>query len=219
MGLRDILIRAARDTGIPLQKEQCALFEEYTRELLRWNEKMSLVSIKTPLDIPIKHIIDSLTALPFIDDTRYSLLDIGSGAGFPGIPIAILRHSLRVTLMDSSRKKTSFLKSVVRLLRLYNVHIINERAARLATQDAHRGTYDVVISRASFKLPRLVETASPFLSEGGILIAMKGGRIDGEMSDTRKLLEEHHLILTAHHTTKLPVTGDGRAILIFTRSG
>ncbi|MCG7851229.1 MAG: class I SAM-dependent methyltransferase, partial [Methanosarcinaceae archaeon] len=112
----DILAGSAGEIGIPLTDHEIDLLMTYSRELLFWNEKMSLVSLKSPLDIT-KHLIDSLTPALLIKDCHSKkLLDIGTGAGLPGIPLKIKMESLRVTLLDASRKKTSFLKSVIRTL-------------------------------------------------------------------------------------------------------
>jgi 16S rRNA (guanine527-N7)-methyltransferase len=215
---KDIFISASQEIGINLENREINLFQKYYEELIFWNTKISLVSRKSTVDIPIKHFIDSLTILPFIDDKKTNLLDIGSGAGFPGIPIKIVMHSLEVSLMDSSRKKTSFLKNVVQKLNLERTFVINARAERLIAEENNTGAFDIVISRASFKLSQFIQTGSPFLSEKGILIAMKGKQINDEIKEAEKVAQKLKLILTGHHDIKLPVTGDARKIIIFQKS-
>ena len=216
--LTDILISASQEIGIKLENREMNLFQEYYEELIFWNKKISLVSRKSALDIPIKHFIDSLTVLPFIDDRKTNLLDIGSGAGFPGIPIKIVMHSLEVSLLDSSRKKTSFLKNVVQKLNLERTFVINDRVEKLIAKENHTGAFDIIISRASFKLPQFIKTGAPFLSEKGVLIAMKGKQINDEIKEAKKIAQKVKLVLTGHHDIKLPVTGDARKILIFQKS-
>ncbi len=213
--LKDILTGASQEIGINLGNREISLFQEYYEELIFWNKKISLVSRKSTLDIPIKHFIDSLTVLPFIDDRKTNLLDIGSGAGFPGIPIKIVMHSLEVFLLDSSRKKTSFLKNVVQKLELGRTFVINDRVEKLIAEENHTGAFDIIISRASFKLPQFIKTGSPLLSEKGVLIAMKGKQINDEIKEAEKIAQKIKLVFTGHHEIKLPVTGDARKILIF----
>ncbi|MDD5487216.1 MAG: class I SAM-dependent methyltransferase, partial [Dehalococcoidales bacterium] len=109
---KKILASAAYEIGIELSAKEVSQFDTYHREILLWNEKISLVSAKSIVDLPVKHCIDSLTALKFIGSESATLLDIGAGAGFPGIPIKIVRSSLKATFVDSHRKKVTFLVTV-----------------------------------------------------------------------------------------------------------
>ncbi|MBN2515811.1 MAG: 16S rRNA (guanine(527)-N(7))-methyltransferase RsmG [Deltaproteobacteria bacterium] len=215
--MKEALVSASQKLDIHLGKREFALFEEYYRELLLWNKKMSLVSVKSPLDVPVKHLIDSLTVVPLIDDEKRSLLDIGSGAGFPGIPIKVIRNSLAVTLLDSSRKKISFLKNIVRRLNLEDTQVINKRVELFAEEIANDTAFDVVISRATFKLPVLIEKCSRFVSKKGILIAMKGKEIDREVKEAIQLCEKTGMRFTACQDITLPVSGDPRKIVLFER--
>ena len=122
------LSEAANVLGIALGDRETSLFAAYYGELLAWNNKINLISAKSERDIIIKHFIDSLTLLPYIKDETCRVLDIGSGAGFPGIPLKIAVSSLKVFLLESSRKKTSFLKHVIRSLDLTDAVVIHNRA-------------------------------------------------------------------------------------------
>ena len=215
--LKDIISTASGDIGITLTSRETDLLVEYYKELLLWNEKMSLVSVKSPLDIP-KHFIDSLTVTKFIKDGDLKLLDIGTGAGLPGIPLKIKMESLRVTLLDSSRKKISFLKSVIRKLGLRDISVVNDRAESLIHEKGYKGFFDIVISRAAFKIPHFLILGEPFLSDGGILIAMKGKNADDELERAADTIRRTGLELTCSHEIKLPVTGESRKILCFHRS-
>jgi len=212
-----ILLQAADEMGITLSERQIGHFTTYCRSVLFWNRKISLVSLKSPTDLPIKHCIDSLTALPLIghDDT---LLDIGTGAGFPGIPLAIMRETREITLVDSYRKKTSFLRQVVQQLDLTGVSVVNDRIENLMNHERHHGRYDVVISRATFDLTHYISMATPFLSRGGTLIAMKGGGVDAELAAAAGRAEGAGIVLAGRHEISLPLIGDRRIILVFTRS-
>jgi 16S rRNA (guanine527-N7)-methyltransferase len=215
--MEDLLSKAASQMNIVLSRRETALFATYHREIVRWNTTANLVSapsVKSETDIPIKHFIDSLTPLPFLAHLDARLLDIGSGAGFPGIPLKIALPSLKVSLLESSRKKTSFLKHIIRTLHLQNTVIIHDRLESIIENDSYRGGFDVVISRATFKLPDLLRQATPLLAPGGLIVAMKGKDISAEMN---ALAADACSGLTciARHEIRLPVTGDHRNILIF----
>ena len=212
-----ILAEAAESMGSPLSDNQIALYMTYVRELLFWNEKMSLVSVKTPQDIA-KHLIDCLTPIPLIKDAGARLMDIGTGAGLPGIPLKIQMGSLRVTLIESSRKKASFLKHTIRTLGIRDIAVVHGRAESAAQESRYRRAFDVVISRATFDIPRLLTIGEPFLSDSGVLIAMKGQRADDELARAEKTMTKTGLILTSFYETRLPVTGEFRKLLCFTRS-
>lgn len=207
--------QGALEIGIDLTKREIALFNKYYREILLWNEKISLVSVKASTDIPIKHIIDSLTVAKFIERDDAKLLDIGAGAGFPGIPLKIIMKSLKITLVDSYRKKVSFMKNVARKLDLKDTIIINERIEKLKDDKKERGMYDVVISRATFNLSQYLAKGTPFLSKDGILIAMKGKSVGTELEGTEDISLRVGIQLVESHEIRLPIIGDKRFILIF----
>ena len=213
-----ILMQAAGEMGITLSERQIGNFVTYRRAMLLWNRKISLVSLKSSTDLPIKHCIDSLTAFPLIGHDSVTLLDIGSGAGFPGIPLAIMGSTREVTLVDSSRKKTSFLRQVAQQLDLTGVTVVTDRIENLMHHDGHHGRYDVVISRATFGLPRYITMAAPFLSPGGTLIAMKGRGVDTELAAITEPATGAGLVLVKRHEINLPLIGDRRIILVFRRS-
>lgn len=213
-----ILLQASHEMDIALSDREIALFVTYCRTILFWNAKMSLVSVKSPLDLPVKHCVDSLTAAPLIGPECATLLDIGTGAGFPGIPLKIMRNALRVTLVDSNRKKVSFLKQVARELDLAGITAVNERIETLTDHARHRGMYDVVISRAALGLAHYITLGAPFLSPGGTLIAMKGPGVDAELEDTAAPAREAGIVLARRHEVSLPIIGDRRIILLFKRS-
>ena len=210
-----IFSNAANALGITLGARELSQFATYYNELLNWNEKINLVSVKSELDIPIKHFIDSLTLLPFIKNKTGRLLDIGSGAGFPGIPLKIILNSLKVSLLESSRKKTSFLKHIIRNLKLTDISVIHNRAESLMEHETHRGCFDVVASRATFKLPDFLQMGAFFLSGSGTLIAMKGKKSAEELTEAAGISQNLGLKYISSHEITLPITGDFRRIIIY----
>lgn len=151
----------------------------HASEMLFWNKTTNLTAITDPFEVAVKHMIDSAAALPLVAPGS-SVLDLGTGGGFPGIPLKILEPSLNVTLIDASRKKVSFLKHVIRTKSLKGIEAFHARGEDLAGDDAFRGRFDVVISRAFSALDVFVPMALPFLTPGGRIVAMKGREIDQE---------------------------------------
>jgi 16S rRNA (guanine527-N7)-methyltransferase len=209
--LLKILKDAASAIHVALDERALDLFHLYYRELSVWNEKMNLVSIRTPEELLIKHFVDSLTPLPYITCPQGRLLDIGSGAGFPGIPLKIAQPGLHVFLLEASRKKSSFLRTLIRQLSLFQTAVIHDRVESAMTDNACRHVFDVVISRAAFKLPELLKMGLFFLSPGGLLIAMKGPRDEEEKQTPRDL----GLRCIACHNIRLPFNNGQRKIVIF----
>jgi 16S rRNA (guanine527-N7)-methyltransferase len=211
------LSEGAAAVGVPLGKAELDLFALYHRELLLWNQRINLVSQQTSQEIVIRHFVDSLTPAPWIERPDGLLIDIGSGGGFPGIPLRIVLPNMHLTLVESSRKKTSFLAHIVRTLCLDNVTVIRERVAALIGEAACAGAYDTVISRAVFKLPELLRMASFFLKTDGLLIALKGPDTQEEMDEAKMVLNATGMILTACRDSRLPGTNFSRKIIIYKR--
>jgi len=211
------LSEGAAAIGVPLGKAELDLFALYHRELLLWNRRINLVSQSTSREIVIRHFVDSLTPAPWIERPEGLLIDIGSGGGFPGIPLRIALPALKLTLVESSRKKTSFLAHIVRTLCLDNVSIIRERIAALIGEAACAGAFDTVISRAAFKLPELLRMASFLLKPEGLLIALKGPDPQEEIDEAKMVLNATGMILTACRDSRLPGTNFSRKIIIYKR--
>ena len=209
---RKILLRAAGELGIVLTEDRLALFESYRETLLLWNSRMNLVSLQSDLDLPVRHFVDSLTLLPHLPPGPASLLDIGSGAGFPALPVRILRPDLRITLLEASRKKCSFLKELTRRLGLQDVVVLNTRLEELLKQTA-RPSFDIITSRATLKLPELIEKGLPLLKDGGFLAAMKGPGLDEEIAALESLKSVDFRVV-ATVAFSLPLTGDRRHVLL-----
>ena len=216
--LRRILSDASITMGITLTDRELSMFSIYYHELLVWNEKINLISAKSAIDIPIKHFIDSLTPLPFMMKTSATMLDIGAGAGFPGIPMKIAAPSLKVFLLESSRKKASFLKHIIRTLNLDEISVIHNRAENIMADNAYRERFDIVISRAAFKLPALLRISSFFLADDGLVMAMKGKNVADEMKDAREMSDAPGFAFMSCHDIQLPGAHDIRKIVTFKKS-
>jgi 16S rRNA (guanine527-N7)-methyltransferase len=207
-----ILMKAAGEMGLTLTVAQLAHFETYRETLLLWNSKMNLVSLQSDLDLPVRHFIDSLTLLPYLPAVPARVLDIGSGAGFPAIPIKIVRTDLHMTLLEASRKKSSFLKEVVRKLGLRGISILNSRLEELLRMDP-MPSFDLIVSRATLKLPDLLAQGLPLLKDGGFLAAMKGPGAEEEIAALDSVKNMCFRIV-GNYSFTLPLTGDHRNILL-----
>ncbi len=163
----------AKARYIDLGPKRLESFKTYLALLLEWNEKMNLTGITEPEDIWHKHFLDSLTVLEALPKDAKRVIDIGTGAGFPGLAIAIVRPDLDITLLEATGKKVKFLEHVIKTLELKNVTAVHNRAELLSKEKNHAERYDVVFGRAVALLPVLAGYALPFLKKGGVLIAQK----------------------------------------------
>ena len=173
---------------IEVDESQIEQFYTYMELLLQWNEKMNLTAIVEPKEIILKHFIDSVTILKYIDKNK-TLIDIGTGAGFPGIPVKIMRPDIEVTLLDSLNKRIHFLEEVINQLRLKNIEIVHARIEEYGKNRKYRESYDIATSRAVANLTTLSEYMLPMVKVGGISICMKGAEIEEEFSKSQKAID------------------------------
>ncbi len=210
---KELLIEGAKTFGIHLDEKLTEAFDLFLKELLKWNRKINLTAIRTEKGIIIKHFLDSLSASPYLLNT-FSLLDIGSGAGFPGIALKIVYPSLKVTLIDSVRKKVDFQKHIIRTLGLKGIEAIHGRVQDKEILQSMEGRFDTVISRAFSDLQTLFVLSLPFLKKGGILLAMKGEVSGEEIRDFAEIGgTRYHLKKTT--SLWLPLSSFKRSILLF----
>lgn len=175
--------------GITLSQSQLNAFQVFEKLLLEWNGKFNLTSITDPAEIHTKHFFDSLTALRIISGNKaFTMIDIGTGAGFPGIPIKIMLPEISLTLVEASQKKAEFCKVVADTLKLSNTSVIAARAEDLGKDQNHREKYDLATARAVAELSVLVEYMLPFLKIGGKALAMKGLNADTEIKNAGRAL-------------------------------
>ncbi len=214
------LRQAAESYGLALTEEQLSRFERYYELLIEWNQKMNLTAITEPREVAVKHMIDSLSAW---DDSLFSpeasLVDVGTGAGFPGIPLKILYPGLKLTLLDSLNKRIRYLQTVVDELGLTDVRCIHARAEEAARQKEYREQFDIAVSRAVARLPILAEYCLPFVKKGGIFAALKGMQYEQEAQEARKALGMLGGQLAAVHPVQLPGLEDKRAVIYVRKTG
>lgn len=189
-------------------------FENYESLLKEWNEKFNLTAIIDDEGILEKHFIDSIYPIKYIDFKNKSLCDIGSGAGFPGLPLAILIPSLKVTLVESNGKKVSFLKELVNQLSLDNVDVIKARAEELKDK---KGTFDYVSARAVTQLNVLNELAIPLLKVKGKLLAYKLYDVEEELANAKHALKELDSKVIDIYKYQLPISNDGRSLVVISK--
>ena len=214
----EILAARAAEAGIPLTAEQIGQFSVYHEMLLDWNTRMNLTALTAPEDVAVKHIIDSLTAYDAaLFDGARTLIDVGTGAGLPGIPLAVYAPHLTVTLLDSLNKRVRFLTEVTASMGLQNVRCIHARAEEAARTPEHRAAYDIVVSRAVARLPILLEYTLPFVRVGGTLLALKGRAYAEEQKEARRAAEVLGGGRITARPVHLPGLDDVRAILTVTK--
>lgn len=170
-------------TNDKLQMSNDEAFDIYAKELVEWNKKFNLTAVTDPEEIKIRHFEDSLSILQAIELTDQRVVDIGPGAGFPGIPLKIVRPGIKLTLVEATHKKVEFLKHIVSVLNLKDVEIIWGRAEEISKESEYAGMFDLALARAVAKLPVLVSFALPFLRAGGIFIAQKQDDVHAEVEE------------------------------------
>ena len=188
--LRELLVPTAAGWGLRLQETELQQLKAYAVELLRWNERVNLTRITAPRDIVIRHFLDSLACVQAFDAVPRTLADVGSGAGFPGIPLKIVWPDSAVMLSDSTGKKTAFLKHVCSVLDLRDVEVVTARAEELGQNPAHRERYDGVVARAVAALDVLSEYCLPLCRVGGRFVAPKGSDGAEEADRARRAIDQ-----------------------------
>jgi len=167
-----------------------AEFDIYKNNLLDWNNRINLTAITDDEGIRYKHFEDSLSLLPFLPNTPFSMIDVGTGAGFPGIPIKIVRPDAKVTLLDSLRKRIYFLEDTIKKLELTDINCIHARAEDLQKDINHANSYDIVTARAVARLDKLCKWCLPFVKPGGLFLAMKGPTVEEEINESKEIIRK-----------------------------
>lgn len=194
----DLLISGCEELGISLSQTQQDQFQRYYDELTIWNQKMNLTAITAYAEVQVKHFLDSLSGLPVYMEERGltwplastpHAIDVGSGAGLPGIPLKIVWPQLHLTLLDGTGKKVRFLQHVIGALGLAHIQVVQGRAEEVARQNNHRGQYDLVLARAVAPLSTLAEYLLPLARRDGYVMAYKGANVAEEFMQARKAVE------------------------------
>ena len=181
------IIEYMEELEIKLSTEQAEMFFKYMNLLLEWNEKINLTAITDEEEVIVKHFVDSITISKYIP-TGTSLIDVGTGAGFPGIPLGIIRNDLEIVLLDSLQKRINFLEVVIRELGLENIKTVHARAEEFGKNNKYREKFDVATSRAVANLSTLSEYLLPLVKVGGVVICMKGCAIEEELNNSKKAI-------------------------------
>ncbi len=203
--------------GVRFSVEQIEQFYKYMNLLIEWNEKMNLTAITEPKEIILKHFIDSLTILKYIDDNS-KLVDVGTGAGFPGVPLSIMNPTLKITLVDSLNKRLIFLQEVVKELNLKNIEIVHARAEEFGQNKNYREKFDIATSRAVANLATLSEYLVPLVKIGGKIISMKASNAKEEINDAQKAIEVLGGKIEKIEEFDLPESDIGRTIIIIDKN-
>src|SRR2546428_13247203 len=187
----------------------------YRQESLDWNTRINLTAITGPEEVLFKHFLDSLSLLMVYDRPSARLLDIGAGAGFPGLPLKIVRPQWQVTLLEATGKKVAFLQHVIEALQFAGIEAVHGRAEELARSQEYRAAFDVVTARAVASIPTLLEYAAPFCRVGGQIILPKKGDLAVELAQGKGAAHQLGLVFKDDVAVMLPGLADGRRLLVW----
>ena len=207
------LTKLANRIEIQLSDNQINQFYSYMNILLEWNEKINLTAITNPDEIILKHFIDSLTVSKYIEKNT-TIVDVGTGAGFPGIPLKIVRDDLNIVLVDSLNKRINFLNEVIKDLKLTKIQAIHSRVEEFARDKEYRERFDCATSRAVANLSTLSEYLMPLVKIGGKCLCMKGSEIEGELEQSKNAISILGGKIESINEFKLPNTDMIRNIII-----
>ena len=190
MDIKNLLISKAKEIGVKVSPAQAEQFQIYLDLLLERNTVMNLTAITDPEEAVIKHFVDSLSIVKVNGfDNVTSIIDVGTGAGFPGIPLKIVFPEIKITLLDSLNKRIKFLNAVIDELELENIETIHGRAEDFSKKEDYREQYDLCVSRAVANLATLSEYCLPYVKVGGCFIPYKSGEIDEELNNSKKAVQ------------------------------
>jgi len=210
----------ARELGVELSGDAIEAFDRYAALLRSWNIRMNLVSNASLAKIESRHLLDSLTAaLAFNGAPSGKVIDVGSGAGFPGLPLKIVYPGIGLTLVEATQKKARFLEAAVEALGLAGVEVVAERAERLGQDPAYREEFDVVLARALAPLPVLAELTLPLCRRGGVVVAFKSPGVQGEVAEARRAIKLLGGAPPQIVEVSANVTGDPRVLVTIEKRG
>ena len=210
-----VFLEGLQQLHLSLSTQQQEQLLRYRQELLDWNTRVNLTAIKDPEDVLIKHFLDSLSLLSVYDLSKANLLDIGSGAGFPGLVLKIARPQWHITSLEATGKKISFQKHIIDLLHLDGIVTIHARAEELAQNAKYRASFDVVTARAVASLPVLLEYCAPYCRVGGQTILPKKGELTEELAQGKRAAIQVGATLKADVPVTLSGLDDGRRLLVW----
>jgi 16S rRNA (guanine527-N7)-methyltransferase len=218
----NILLNGAQKMGIHLHEEQINKFSQYLELLLQWNQKINLTSLKTPQEIIVKHFLDSISCIKainkYISIEGMHMIDVGTGAGFPGIPIKIACPSISLSLLEARKKKTIFLEKVVQEINFQKVEILNGRAEAYGKYPDYRQKYDIALSRAVAPLSTLSEYCLPLVRVEGLFVAQKGRSYREEIDKDLKAVQLLGGELIGVENIRIPFINQERHLLIIKKT-
>jgi 16S rRNA (guanine527-N7)-methyltransferase len=206
-----LLVEGAAQAGIVLNTRQTAQMALYAQTLLAWNRKTNLTAITEPAQVAIKHFIDAIIPLPHIPEQGV-LLDIGTGGGFPGVPLKIMRPSQAMTLIDASRKKINFVKHILRQLDLTGIEAIQSRVESFSQRPENQGRFQVIVSRAWADLETITQMANELLAINGRIIVYQGPGEDARRAQGGTASGKLSILKVLSY--QLPIAGDSRTLVV-----
>lgn len=216
--LERLLKEGAERVGAPLTEGKAEKIFLHLEELIQWNERINLTSTRDRLELLIKHFIDSLTCIPLLPThSQLRLIDVGTGAGFPGVVLKIYRPDIDLTLLDSSEKRCAFLEHLIKKLRLNKTKVFRGRAEDCGREPEHRESYHVAVSRAVAHLRVLAEYCLPFLRIGGVFIAQKGPKGGQEMVEAVEAIQVLGGKVKEAKEIILPVVEENRLLICISK--
>ncbi|QDR83086.1 16S rRNA (guanine(527)-N(7))-methyltransferase RsmG [Sporomusa termitida] len=211
---KELLLQASTEYGLALSDNQLTAMDSYYQLLVEWNKKINLTAITRPQDVAVKHMIDSLSCYrQDIFNTDTCIIDVGTGAGFPGIPLKIYRPDLKLTLMDSLNKRLLFLQAVTDRLELREVELVHARAEEGGKGRQYREKFQIAVSRAVARLNILCELCLPFVRPGGWFIALKGAQYEEEVAEAARAIAILGGSIDRLEPVNLPGIADKRAVI------
>jgi len=186
---KEYFLKVLEENDIKIEDNDIELFYKHMIYILDWNKKINLTGIKDEKEFIVKHFVDSLTINKYIK-AEDKIIDIGTGAGFPGIPLKIVNRENKITLIDSVNKKINVLRGIKEELKLNDLEIINIRAEELLKDKEYKEKYDISVTRAVSKLNKITEYMLPFLKKGGKAICMKGPNFKEEINESKDTIEK-----------------------------
>ena len=210
-----VFLEGVQQLHLSLSTQQQEQLLRYRQELLDWNTRVNLTAIKDPEEVLIKHFLDSLSLLSVYDPPEAKLLDIGSGAGFPGLVLKIARPQWQITSLEATGKKVTFQSHIIDTLRLDGIETIHARAEELAQNTTYRASFDTVTARAVSALPNLLEYCAPYCCIGGTIILPKKGELAEELAQGKRAAAQVGAILKADVPVTLLGLDDGRRLLVW----
>lgn len=185
---KKVFLEKLKENNLKIEEEKIEKFYNYMLGIIEWNEKINVTAITDEEMFIVKHFIDSLTINKYVNDAK-ALIDIGTGAGFPGIPLKIMNPNTKITLIDSVNKKLNVIRDLSTKINLDKIEIIHTRAEDLAQNNEYREKYDIATTRAVSNISTIVEYMLPFIKINGIAICMKGPNFKEELEDAKKAIE------------------------------